>query len=70
MTPDLLDNPTRLDDEAALGNTATILTNGGLKRVVCETAAETVEEQVEQVKFEMQELYGYDVEFEVTYTRQ
>jgi hypothetical protein len=58
-----------VEGTGAKGRVARILTNGGLLRVVCETPAEPLEFQIEQVKFEMNEEYP-DAEFEVTITEE
>ena len=58
-----------LEVRGVQGRVARILTNGGLARVVCETAAETLEFQIETVLYEMEELYP-DSTYEIIYSEE
>ena len=64
--PDLLDNPTRLDDDRDVRKMADIFAEAGPTRRVAEDMSTTIEEKVEQVKFELEQLYPNST-FEVKY---
>lgn len=64
--PDILDDPTKLDDEKAQLPCAKITADGGITRIVCETPAETAEDQAEQAAWELEQAYP-EAEIEVEY---